>query len=55
MKNFGLISEFNVKVGENPRPDAIAEDAWLVDTNRFVIRNILDTYAGITFSHVKGA
>ena len=48
LKNVGLKSEFNVRVGENPRPDAIAEDAWQADPNRFVVQSILDTYAGIS-------
>jgi hypothetical protein len=55
MRNDGLKSEFNVQVGENPRPADIAEDAWLADPIRFVTRNILDTYAGITLSQVKAA
>ena len=55
MKNVGLKSEFNVKVGENPRPADIAEDACLADPNRFVTRNVLDAYAGFTLSQVKAA
>ena len=47
MRNDGLKSEFNVQVGENPRPADIAEDAWLADPNRFVTRNIVDTYVRI--------
>jgi hypothetical protein len=53
MKNVGLKAEFNVRVGEKPRPIAIAEDAWQVDPNRFVVQNLLDTYAGITLAQVK--
>jgi hypothetical protein len=53
MKNIGLKAEFNVRVGENPRPIAIAEDAWQVDPNRFVVQNLLDTYAGITLAQVE--
>ena len=34
MKNVGLKAEFNVRVGENPRPIAIADDAWQVTASR---------------------
>jgi len=49
MKNVG----FNVRVGENPRPIAIADDAWQVDPNHFLVQNLSDTYAGITLAQVK--
>jgi len=45
IKNVGLKLEFNVKVGENLRPAAIAELDWQADPNCFLIQNILDTYA----------
>jgi hypothetical protein len=37
MKNVGLKADFNVIVGENPRPATIAEEDWRNDLNRFVV------------------
>ncbi len=31
------------------------KDAWSVDSNGFIVKNILDTYAGITLLQVKAA
>jgi len=53
MKNVGLKAEFDVIIQENPRPDNVTADNWQNDPNRFVVQNILDSYAGVTLPQVK--
>jgi hypothetical protein len=52
MKNVGFTAEFNVKVCENPRLDAIAEDAWQADPQCLVVQKFLTLIAGITLAQV---
>ncbi len=35
MKSVGLMSEFNVKIGERPCPLGVAEAVWQTDPTRF--------------------
>jgi hypothetical protein len=53
MHEEGLKAEFNVNVGENPRPADVADAIWQTDPNCFVFQNILEIYAGITLASVK--
>jgi hypothetical protein len=53
MKSVGLKMEFEIKIGERPRPLGVNDAVWLNDPTRFIFQNLLDNYSGITLAQVK--
>jgi hypothetical protein len=53
MKSVGLKLEFEIKIGECPRPLGVNDAVWLNDPNHFIFQNLLDNYSGITLAQVK--
>jgi hypothetical protein len=53
MKSVGLKMEFEIKIGERPRPLGVDDAVWLNDTTHFIFQNLLDNYSGITLAQVK--
>jgi len=53
IKDTGLVAEFDIRIRENPRPDAIAECAWADHPDRFETINFLEDYTVATLTQVK--
>lgn len=53
MQNTGLYQEFQIKIGENVRPEEILEEDWAMDhLLQWQMANFLDNVLAVTFEGV---